>query len=80
MVELNNGCVCCTINNDLVEAVYKVLERQEQLDYLVVETTGLADPLPVALRFGYRATRLDPPGFDCYGGRRGKLQPGFIQL
>ena len=51
MVELNNGCVCCTINNDLVEAVYKVLERQEQVDYLVVETTGLADPLPVALTF-----------------------------
>lgn len=51
MVELNNGCVCCTINNDLVEAVYKVLERQEKLDYLVVETTGLADPLPVALTF-----------------------------
>jgi G3E family GTPase len=51
MVELNNGCICCTINNDLVEAVYKVLERQEQLDYLVVETTGLADPLPVALTF-----------------------------
>jgi len=39
MVELNNGCVCCTINNDLVEAV--CLERQEQLDYLVVETTAL---------------------------------------
>ncbi|MBH8560812.1 GTP-binding protein [Nostoc sp. CENA67] len=51
MVELNNGCICCTINNDLVEAVYKVLERQENLDYLVVETTGLADPLPVALTF-----------------------------
>jgi len=51
MVELNNGCICCTINNDLVEAVYKVLERQDQLDYLVVETTGLADPLPVALTF-----------------------------
>ncbi len=51
MVELSNGCICCTINNDLVEAVYKVLERQEQLDYLVVETTGLADPLPVALTF-----------------------------
>jgi G3E family GTPase len=51
MVELNNGCVCCTINNDLVEAVYKVLERQDQIDYLVVETTGLADPLPVALTF-----------------------------
>ncbi|MBW4663978.1 MAG: GTP-binding protein [Chroococcus sp. CMT-3BRIN-NPC107] len=51
MVELNNGCICCTINNDLVEAVYKVLERHEQIDYLVVETTGLADPLPVALTF-----------------------------
>jgi G3E family GTPase len=51
MVELSNGCICCTINNDLVDAVYKVLERQEQIDYLVVETTGLADPLPVALTF-----------------------------
>jgi G3E family GTPase len=51
LVELSNGCICCTINNDLVEAVYKVLERQEAIDYLVVETTGLADPLPVALTF-----------------------------
>lgn len=51
MVELNNGCVCCTINEDLIQAVYKVLERPEKVDYLVVETTGLADPLPVALTF-----------------------------
>jgi G3E family GTPase len=51
MVELSNGCICCTINNDLVEAVYKVLERQDAVDYLVVETTGLADPLPVAMTF-----------------------------
>lgn len=51
MVELSNGCICCTINNDLMEAVYKILERPEQIDYLVVETTGLADPLPVALTF-----------------------------
>ena len=51
MVELSNGCICCTINNDLVDAVYRVLERQENIDYLVVETTGLADPLPVALTF-----------------------------
>jgi G3E family GTPase len=51
MVELSNGCICCTINNDLVDAVYKVLEREDKLDYLVVETTGLADPLPVALTF-----------------------------
>ncbi|MGB5769793.1 MAG: GTP-binding protein [Crocosphaera sp.] len=51
MVELNNGCVCCTINEDLVQAVYKILELPEKVDYLVVETTGLADPLPVALTF-----------------------------
>jgi len=51
MVELNNGCICCTINTDLAEAVYKVLEREDKIDYLVVETTGLADPLPVALTF-----------------------------
>ncbi|TAE55449.1 MAG: GTP-binding protein [Nostocales cyanobacterium] len=51
MVELSNGCICCTINNDLIDAVYQVLEREEKLDYLVVETTGLADPLPVAMTF-----------------------------
>lgn len=51
LVALNNGCVCCTINEDLVEAVYRVLEREEKIDYLVVETTGVADPLPVALTF-----------------------------
>jgi G3E family GTPase len=51
MVELSNGCVCCTINGELLEAVYRILERPERLDYLVVETTGLADPLPVAMTF-----------------------------
>lgn len=51
MVELSNGCICCTINDDLIKAVYKVLERSDKIDYLVVETTGLADPLPVALTF-----------------------------
>lgn len=51
MVELSNGCICCTINSDLMDAVYRVLERPDKIDYLVVETTGLADPLPVALTF-----------------------------
>ena len=51
MVELSNGCVCCTINEDLVNAVHKILDRGDKIDYLVVETTGLADPLPVALTF-----------------------------
>ncbi len=51
MIELSNGCICCTINEDLQNAVYKILEREDKVDYLVVETTGLADPLPVALTF-----------------------------
>ena len=35
------------LNNDLVDAVFRVLHRDETVDYLVVETTGLADPLPI---------------------------------
>jgi len=51
MLELENGCICCTINDSLVDAVYQVLEREEKVDYLVIETTGLADPLPIILTF-----------------------------
>jgi len=51
MVELSNGCICCTINGELVEAVERILDRPDPIDYLVVETTGLADPLPVAMSF-----------------------------
>ena len=51
MVELSNGCICCTINDSLVDAVYAVLEREERMDYLVIETTGLADPLPIMVTF-----------------------------
>jgi len=51
MVELSNGCICCTINDSLVDSVYQVLEREERMDYLVIETTGLADPLPIMMTF-----------------------------
>ena len=52
MVELTNGCISCSINDELLNTVYKVLERPEPPDYLVVETTGLADPCcPVAMTF-----------------------------
>ncbi len=51
MVELSNGCICCSINDELMKAVERVIERPEPLDYIVVETTGLADPLPVAMTF-----------------------------
>jgi G3E family GTPase len=51
MIELTNGCICCTINNNLTDAVYRVLEQRDRIDYLVLETTGVADPLPITLTF-----------------------------
>jgi G3E family GTPase len=38
MVELSNGCICYTINDDLMQAVYRVLEKRDSIDYLTVET------------------------------------------
>lgn len=51
MMELSNGCICCTINEGLVDAVYRILEREDRIDCMVIETTGIADPLPIALTF-----------------------------
>jgi len=45
MVELSNGCICCTINDSLIETVYQVLEKEIPVDYLIIETTGLILPL-----------------------------------
>jgi len=49
--ELSNGCVCCSLNGELTETLYMLLERQDKIDYLIIETTGIADPGPVALSF-----------------------------
>ena len=51
VVQLSNGCICCTINGDLLAAVERVLAICPPIDRIVVETTGLADPLPVGLTF-----------------------------
>ena len=63
MVELSNGCICCTINEGLVEAVERILAREEKVERLIIETTGIADPLPIILTFvgsNFRDfTRLD---------------------
>jgi G3E family GTPase len=50
VVELSNGCVCCTVRKDLVKGVQKLLKK-DQLDYILIETTGVADPGPVAQTF-----------------------------
>jgi G3E family GTPase len=51
MIELTNGCICCSVNNDLIDSIVRVLCRPEPVDHIIVETTGIADPLPVALTF-----------------------------
>ncbi|KUF92795.1 hypothetical protein AM588_10007630 [Phytophthora nicotianae] len=49
--ELSNGCVCCSVRDDLVNTLEKLLERRDRFDYIVVETTGMADPGKVASVF-----------------------------
>lgn len=62
--EMNNGCVCCTVRGDLIRIIEGLLKRRRRFDAILVETTGLARPAPVAQTFftddGVRAkTRLD---------------------
>ena len=51
ILELNNGCICCTVRGDLSRAVASILQRGRTIDHIVIETTGLADPAPVIQSF-----------------------------
>ena len=51
IIEMNNGCICCTVRGDLIRIVGRLLENLEKFDRLVIETTGLADPAPVIQSF-----------------------------
>ena len=49
--EMNNGCICCTVRGDLIRILSGLMKRADRLDAIIVETTGLADPAPVAQTF-----------------------------
>ncbi|HEX4291378.1 MAG TPA: GTP-binding protein [Trebonia sp.] len=49
--EMNNGCICCTVRGDLIRILGALMRRRESFDRIIVETTGLADPAPVAQTF-----------------------------
>jgi G3E family GTPase len=49
--EMNNGCICCTVRGDLIRIIEGLMKRKGKFDAIVVETTGLADPAPVAQTF-----------------------------
>ena len=51
IVELNNGCICCRVRGDLVKSLADLFKKQKRFDYVLIETTGLADPGPVAQTF-----------------------------
>src|SRR5262250_2961643 len=62
--EMNNGCICCTVRGDLVRIIDGLMRRKGKFDAIIVETTGLADPAPVAQTFFVdenvgRKTKLD---------------------
>jgi len=49
--EMNNGCICCTVRGDLIRILGNLMKRREKFDFILVETTGMADPGPVAQTF-----------------------------
>ena len=59
LVEMSNGCICCTLREDLLLEVGK-LAREGRFDYLLIESTGISEPMPVAATFDFR----DEDGFS----------------
>src|SRR4051812_30563294 len=51
VVEMSNGCICCTVRGDLLRTLFNLLEQRSNFDTLMIETTGLADPAPVVQTF-----------------------------
>ncbi|MXY61295.1 MAG: GTP-binding protein [Cenarchaeum sp. SB0665_bin_23] len=49
--EMSNGCICCTVRGDLIRVLGNLMKRKNKFDYILIETTGLADPSPVAQTF-----------------------------
>ncbi|MEM8643171.1 MAG: GTP-binding protein [Cyanobacteria bacterium P01_G01_bin.54] len=64
ILEMNNGCICCTVRGDLIRIIGNLMDRRDRFDHLLLETTGLADPAPVIQSFFtdevmLRQTQLD---------------------
>ncbi len=63
--EMNNGCICCTVRGDLIRIIEGLLKRKGKFDAILVETTGLADPAPVAQTFFVDADVRDAARLDA---------------
>lgn len=58
LVEMTNGCICCTLRDDLLKEV-RTLAESDRFDYLLIESTGISEPLPVAATFDFRTEEGD---------------------
>ncbi len=65
--EMSNGCICCvtSVRSDLHEVIRKLMSRDSQIDYIMLETSGLADPMPVAQAFFVEDSILDEVSLDA---------------
>ena len=52
LIELSNGCICCTLRDDLLQEVERLVQKGN-IDYIVIESTGISEPVPVAQTFSY---------------------------
>ncbi|MFL5037433.1 MAG: CobW family GTP-binding protein, partial [Microvirga sp.] len=91
--EMNNGCICCTVRGDLIRILGNLMKRKDKFDYILIETTGLADPGPVVQTFFFdeeikEKVRLDGvvTVVDCkhvalhWGDREVKEQIAFADV
>ncbi|HJZ93883.1 MAG TPA: GTP-binding protein [Gemmataceae bacterium] len=91
--EMNNGCICCTVRGDLIRILGNLMKRKDRFDYVLIETTGLADPGPVVQTFFFddelkEKVRLDGvvTVVDCrhvalhWGDREVKQQIAFADV